>query len=93
MKPILIGHLNHSNRIRNEQVMVFSCQLVFFTDVIEEQFAILIFQCLVSIFESLSLCSFKAKVIRVLYQLESLNSECRNSSYVQNKSDYYMIKT
>ena len=28
MKSILIGHFNHSQRIRNEQVMVFSCQLV-----------------------------------------------------------------
>ena len=27
-KSILISHLNHSNRIRNEQVMAFSCQLV-----------------------------------------------------------------
>ena len=41
-----------------------------FTDVTEEQFAILIFQCLVSIFDTGSLCSFKAKVIRVLFQLE-----------------------
>ena len=41
-----------------------------FTDVTEEQFAILIFQCLVFIFENGSLCSFKAKVIRVLFQLE-----------------------
>ena len=64
-----------------------------FTDVTEEQFAILIFQCLVSIFEPVSLCSFKYKVIRVLFQLESLNSEQRNSSYVQNNSDYSMIKT
>ena len=32
-------------------------------------------------------------VIRVLFQLESPNSEHRNSSYVQNKSDYSMIKT
>ena len=64
-----------------------------FTDVTEEQFAILIFQCLVSIFEPRSLCSFKAKVIRVLFQLESPNSEHRNSSYVQNNSDYFMIKT
>ena len=64
-----------------------------FTDVTEEQFAILIFQCLVSIFEPRSLCSFKAKVIRVLFQLESPNSEHRNSSYVQNNSDYSMIKT
>ena len=63
-----------------------------FTDVTDEQFAILIFQCLVSIFETCSLYSFKAKVIRVLFQLESPNSEHRNSSYVQNNSDYSMIK-
>ena len=64
-----------------------------FTDVLKEQFEILIFQCLVSIFDTGSLCSFKAKVIRVLFQLESPNSEHRNSSYVQNNSDYSMIKT
>ena len=64
-----------------------------FTDVTEEQFAILIFQCLVSIFDSGSFCSFKAKVIRVLFQLESPNSEHQNSSYVQNNSDYSLIKT
>ena len=64
-----------------------------FTDVIEEEFAILNFQCLVSIFDTGSLCSFRAKVIRVLFQLESSNSEHRNSSYVQNNSDYSLIKT
>ena len=64
-----------------------------FTDVTEEKFAILIFQIFVSIFDTVSLCSFKAKVIRVLFQLESPNSEHRNSSYVQNNSDYSMIKT
>ena len=64
-----------------------------FTDVTEEKFAILIFQCLVSIFDTGSLCSFIAKVIRVLFQLESPNSENRNSSYVQNNSYYSMIKT
>ena len=64
-----------------------------FTDVTEEQFEILIFQCLVTIFDTCSLCSFKAKVIRVLFQLESPNSEHRNSSYGQNNSDYSMIKT
>ena len=32
-------------------------------------------------------------VIRVLFQLESPNSEHRNSSDVQNNSDYSMIKT
>ena len=63
-----------------------------FTDITEEQFAILIFQCLVSIFDTGSLCSFKAKVIRVLFQPESPNSEHRNSSDVQNNSDYSMIK-
>ena len=64
-----------------------------FTDVTEEQFAILIFQCLVSIFDSGSLCSFKSKVIRVLFQLESPNSEHRNSSDEQNNSDYSIFKT
>ena len=64
-----------------------------FTDVTEKQFAILIFQFLVSLFDTGSLCSFKAKVIRVLFQLESPNSEHRNTSYVQNNSDYCMIKT
>ena len=64
-----------------------------FTDVTEEQFAILIFQCLVSIIDTGSLCCFKAKMIRVLFQLESPNSEHRNSSYVQNNSEYSMIKT
>ena len=64
-----------------------------FTDVTEEQFAILIFQCLVSVFDTGSLCSFEAKVIRVLFQLQSPNSEHRNSSYVQNNSCYSMIKT
>ena len=64
-----------------------------FTDVTEEQFAILIFHCLVSIFDIGSLCSLKDKVIRVLFQLESPNSEHQNSSYVQNNSDYSMIKT
>ena len=64
-----------------------------FTDVTEEKFAILIFQYLVSIFDNGSLCSFKSKVIRVLFQLESPNSEHRNSSYVQNNSNYSMIKT
>ena len=39
------------------------------------------------------MCSFKSKVIRVLFQLESPNSEHWNSSYVQNNSDYSMIKT
>ena len=64
-----------------------------FTNVTKEQFAILIFPCLVSIFDTGSLCSFKDKVIRILFQLESTNSDHQNSSYVQNNSDYSMIKT
>ena len=68
-------------------------QISRFTNVTEEQFAILIFQCLVSIFDTVSLFCFKAKVIRVVFQLESPNSEHRNSSYVKNNSDYSMIKT
>ena len=64
-----------------------------FTNVTQQQFGLLIFQCFVSIFEPRSLFSFKSKVIRVLFQLESPNSEHRNSSYVQNNSDYSMIKT
>ena len=64
-----------------------------FTDVTKKQFEILIFQCLFSIFDTGSLCSIKAKVIRVLLQQESPNSEHRNSSSVQNNSDYSMIKT
>ena len=64
-----------------------------FTDVIEEQLAILIFQCLVSLFDTGSLWSFKSKVIRVIFQLESPISGHRNSSYVQNNSYYSMIKT
>ena len=64
-----------------------------FTDVTEEEFAILIFKCLVSIFDTGSFWYFKAKVISVLFQLESPNSEHRNSSYVQKNSDYSMIKT
>ena len=64
-----------------------------FTDVTKEQFAILIFQCLVSIFDTGSLSSFKSKVIRVLFKLESPNLEHRNSSYVQNNSYYSIIKT
>ena len=63
------------------------------TDVTKELFAILIFKCLVSIFYTGSLWYLKAKVISVLFQLESPNSEHRNSSYVQNNSDYSMIKT
>ena len=44
-------------------------------------------------FDSRSLYSIKAKVLRVHLQLESPKSEYQNSSYVQNHSDYSMIKS
>ena len=43
-------------------------------------------------FDSISLNSFKYNVLRVLFQLESPNSEHRNSSYVRNNPDYSMFK-
>ena len=73
--------------------MTFSCQLVGLPILPEGQFVIFIFQSLVSIFDTGYLYSFKAKVIRVLLQLESPKSEHRNSSYVRNNANYSMIKT
>ena len=63
-----------------------------FTDFTEEQFEILIFQCLVSIFDTGSLYSFKSKVIRVRFQLESPKSEHRNSTYVRINREYSIVK-
>ena len=56
------------------------------------KFVIIIFQCIDSIFDTCYLYFFKAKMLRVLLQLESPNSEYQNSSYVLNNSDYSMIK-
>ena len=88
----LLRNWNHSNRIIQTQVMAFSCQLVGLPIFPKEQLEIFIFQCFDSIFDTGSLYSFKVKVLRVLFQLESPNSEHRNSSYVRNYSDYSMIK-
>ena len=44
-------------------------------------------------FDTGSLYYFEAKVLRVLFQLESPKSEYLNSSYVLNNPDYSMIKT
>ena len=63
-----------------------------FTDFSEEQFEILISQCLVSIFDSGYLCSFKAKVLRVHFQLESPKSEHRNSTYIRINREYSIVK-
>ena len=73
--------------------MAFSCQLVDLPIFTKVQITIFIFQCLVSIFDTGYFCSFKAKVIRVLFQLDSPKSEYRNSRYVRNNSDYTMINT
>ena len=88
----LLRNWNHSNRIIQTQVMAFSCQLVGLPIFPEGQFQIFIFQCLISIFDTGSLYSFKSKVLRVLLQLESPNSEHRNSRYVRNNPDYSMFK-
>ena len=88
----LLRNWNHSNRIIQTQVMAFSCQLFGLPILPEGQFAIFIFQCLVSIFDTGSLYSFKSKVLRVLLQLESPKSEHRNSRYVRNNLDYSVIQ-
>ena len=74
------------------QVMAFSCQLVGLPILPEGQFEIFIFQCIVSMFDTGYLYLFKFKVLRVLFQLESPNSEHRNSSYIINNPDYSMFK-
>ena len=91
-ESILLRNWNQSNRITQNKVMAFSCQLVGLPILTEGQFEIFIFQCHVSIFNTGSLYSFKFKVLRVLFQLESPNSEHQNSSYVRNNSDFSMIK-
>ena len=88
----LFRNWNQSNRIIQIQIMAFSCQLVilpiFLVTVCITHFS----RILTSYFDTRSLYSFKAKVLRVLFQLESPNSENRNSSYVRNNPDYSMIK-
>ena len=74
-EAIFLRNWNQSNRIIQTQVMTFSCQLVGLPILPEGQFEIFIFQYLVSIFDTGSLYSFKAKVLRILLQLESPKSE------------------
>ena len=64
--------------------MAFSCQLVIFTDLIKDSLYYSFFRGLKFLFDTIYLYSFKAKVLRVLLQLESPNSEHLNSSYVLN---------
>ena len=88
----LLRKWNQSNRIIQTKVMAFSCQLVGLPDYTEDSLYCSFFRGLKSIFDSRSLYSFKSKVLRVLFQLESPNSEHRNSSYVRNNPDYSMFK-
>ena len=64
-----------------------------FTDFTEGQIEVFIFQCLASIFGTVSLYSLKAKVLRVHFQLESPKSEHRNSTYVRNQSGILYSET
>ena len=88
----LLRNWNQSNRIIQTKVTAFSCQTSRFTRITLEQFVLLIFPGSNFIFGTISLYHFKAKVLRVLLQFESPNSEHRNSSYVRNNPDYSMFK-
>ena len=89
----LLRNLNQSNRFIQTKVMAFSCQTSRFTRITLETVRIINFSRVLNfMFDSMSLYSFKAKVLRVLFQLESPNSEHRNSSYVRNNPDYSMFK-
>ena len=60
---------------------------------LQQPLALVIFENLKFIFDTRSLYSFKDKVLRVLLQLESPNSEYRNSRYDLDTRDYSMFKT
>ena len=59
---------------------------------LQQPLAFVIFGNLNFIFDTRSLYSFKDKVLMVLFQLESPNSEHRNSSYDLDTRDYSMFK-
>ena len=91
----LLRNCNQSNRIIQDKVMAFSCQTSRFTRITLGTVCITNFSGVLTsfFFDTISLYSFKSKVLRVLFQLESPNSEYRNSRYVRNNSDYSMSKT
>ena len=60
---------------------------------LQQPLAFVIFRNLNFIFDTSSLYSFKYKVLRVLLQLKSPNSEHRNSRYDLDTWDYSMFKT
>ena len=70
----------------------FHAKLVGLPDYTRDSLYCSFFRGLNFIFDTIYLYSFKAKVLRVLFQLESPNSEHRNSSYVRNNPDYSMFK-
>ena len=89
----LLRNWSQSNWIIQTKVMAFSCQTSRFTRITLETVCITnFFWGSNFIFDIRSLYSFKAKVLRVLFRLESPNSEHRNSSYVRNNPDYSMFK-
>ena len=73
--------------------MAFSCQTSQFTDYTKDSLYYSFFRGLNFIFDTISLYSFKSKVLSVLLQLESPNSEHRNSRYYGDTRDYSMFKT
>ena len=92
-ESILLKNWNHSNWIIQTKYMSFSCQTSQFTDItLRTVCNTHFFRGLNFIFDTVSLYSFKAKVLRVLLQLESPNSEHRYSSYVLNNLDYSIFK-
>ena len=72
--------------------MAFSCQTSQFTDFTRDSLYYSFFRVFNFIFDTRSLYSIKSKVLRVLFQLESPNSEHRNSSYDLDTRDYSMFK-
>ena len=81
----LLRNWNHSDSSKFK-LWYFHAKLVILPILHSELFLfeIPILQCLDSIFDTSSLYSFEAKVLRVLLQLESPKSEHRNSLYIQN---------
>ena len=64
-----------------------------FTDYTRDNLYFSFFRGINFIFDTRYLSSFKSKVLRVLFQLESPNSKHRNSSYDLDTRDYSMFKT
>ena len=89
----LLRNCNHSNRIIQTKVMAFSCKTSQFTDYTRDSLYYSFLHGLNFIFDTIYLCLIKSRVLRVLFQLESPNSEHRNSSYDLDTRDYSMFKT